>query len=175
MPLLHSAFRPHTTQLHSISRSNEANWLAGLCYITTLNSFYNSLCTKLLCTCTPAQENAAHVRMQKSYKYVNTSSKHENAQWHVHVKTNTINYTHNLAQTHTHPLLPSLPPITPHSVLNALQENHFSSRCCGLDTQPVSSGYFTLEAAESNVFPLCCRLSLSGSSCLILSLCNHLL
>ena len=79
MPLLNRAFRPHTYQLHSISWSTEADRLAGPCYITTLHSIYNSLCTKLTCTRTDTQE-------QKPDKPFKTKPACGRYDWQRHVK-----------------------------------------------------------------------------------------
>lgn len=117
MPLLHSAFRPHTYQLHSISRSSEAHRLAGLCYITTLHSIYKSPCTKLMCTHTNTQREKKKTPQEKSNKFTNVHSKHENYEWHRHIKP-LQSITHSLAET----LITSITSIYHHdSVPNALQ------------------------------------------------------
>lgn len=102
MPLLHSAFRPHTYQLHSISCSSEADRLAGPCYITTLHSIYNLLCVKPMCTHTS-------MRNPPTYHGKNHSSLHVKKNIHTSIY---INYT--WCPTHTFlPPLPSLPSIIP--------------------------------------------------------------
>lgn len=90
-------------------------------------------------------------------------------------KTHTINYTPCLTRIHTHST----------SSITSIHHLPFCPRCPAvrpcrfkvlwLDTHTVSRCYFTLEAAESNAFPLHRCLSLSVSSCVILSLCGHLL
>lgn len=72
MPLLHGAFRPHTYQLHSISCSSEADRLAGPCYITTLHSIYNSLCTKLMCTHTNTRKLHTYHGKNTTYLIIHT-------------------------------------------------------------------------------------------------------
>lgn len=108
MPLLHSAFRPHTYQLHSISRSSEAHRLAGLCYITTLHSIYKSPCAKLMCTHTNT-----HTEKKKLHRKNPTNLLMYTLNMKIMNDTDTqnpYNQLHTVWQRHS--LLPSLPFIT---------------------------------------------------------------
>lgn len=164
-------FQTTHSQLLSISRSNEANWLAGLRYITTLHSFYNSLCTKLPYTCTPAQENAAHV-LYACKKISAALNIYINDQWHMHIKpiqsiTHTILHNHTHTHIHyfhhfhpSHPILSLMPCRKTISVQGAVvQTRSLSVAATSLQKQQNQMSFLSVAACLFQALPVSSCLS----------------